>query len=144
MSYVYTLEPEDNGWLLVRFPAVPEALTEGETEAEAHGLALDCLVAALEGYARAGRPLPPGDGDPGVPHVVTLPSLAAAKLAVYEAMHARGWTRARLAAELGVTENAVRRLLDPRNNSQMWVIDEALARMGRRLSVGLAPAEEAA
>jgi hypothetical protein len=41
----------------------------------------------------------------------------------------------------GVTENAVRRLLDLRHNSHLWVIDEALARMGRRLSIGLAEAE---
>jgi ribosome-binding protein aMBF1 (putative translation factor) len=64
--------------------------------------------------------------------------LVTAKLAVYEAMRISGWSRAKLAAELGVTENAVRRLLDLRHNSHLWVIDDALARMGRRLSIELA------
>ena len=32
VGYRYDLEPQDNGWWLVRFPEVPEALTEGETE----------------------------------------------------------------------------------------------------------------
>jgi len=31
-GYHYTLEREENGWWLVRFPGIPEALTEGETE----------------------------------------------------------------------------------------------------------------
>jgi len=35
-GFPYTLEPEENGWWLVRFPDVPEALTEGETREEAH------------------------------------------------------------------------------------------------------------
>ena len=47
-GYRYALEREDNGWWLVRFPDVAEALTEGETEAEARANAIDCLIAALE------------------------------------------------------------------------------------------------
>ena len=140
-GYEYTLEREENGWWLVRFPGVPEALTEGETEAEARGLAVDCLVAALEGYIHLGKPLPrSGPRDSSADRAIP-PSLVTAKLAVYESMRSRGWSRAKLAAELGVTENAVRRLLDLRHNSHLWVIDEALARMGRRLSIELAEAE---
>jgi antitoxin HicB len=58
LGYPYTLEREENGWWLVRFPAIPEALTEGETEAEANANALDCVTTALEGYIKDGRPLP--------------------------------------------------------------------------------------
>jgi antitoxin HicB len=57
-GYRYELERQENGWWLVRFPAIPEALTEGETEQEARVNALDCVVVALEGYMKAGRPLP--------------------------------------------------------------------------------------
>ena len=53
LGYRYTLEPQENGWWLVRFPEIPEALTEGETEEEARANAADC-----EGYMKAGRPLP--------------------------------------------------------------------------------------
>jgi hypothetical protein len=34
-------------------------------------------------------------------------------------------------------ENAVRRLLDLRHSSQMWIIDEALAKMNAELSIDL-------
>ena len=57
-GYRYTLETQENGWTLVRFPGIPEALTEGDSEAEARANALDCVIAALEGYMKAGRPLP--------------------------------------------------------------------------------------
>ncbi len=58
VGYCYTLEQQQNGWWLVRFPEVPEALTEGETEQAAHDSAIDCMMAALAGYVKAGRPIP--------------------------------------------------------------------------------------
>ena len=136
-GYRFTLEHESNGWWLVRFPDVPEALTEGETKDEAREHALDCLLSALEGYMKAGRPVPrpsrPRRGD----ERASLPSLVTAKLAVYDTMRARGWSRLKLARELGVAENAVRRLLNLRHGSQMHLIDEALAKMDAELPIDL-------
>jgi antitoxin HicB len=57
-GYRYELERQENGWWLVRFPEIPEALTEGETEEEARANAVDCVIVALEGYVKAGRRLP--------------------------------------------------------------------------------------
>ena len=136
-GYRFTLETQENGWQLVRFPAFPEALTEGETEAEARANALDCLLAAIEGYMKAGAPLPRDAAGRAEAGRVALPSLVTAKLAVYETMRARGWTKVRLAMELGMPENSVRRLLDLRHASQMWVIDAALAKMDAELPIDL-------
>src|SRR5437879_1512601 len=91
-GYRYTLGRQDNGWWLVRFPGVPEALTEGETEAEARANACDCIIAALEGYMKAGRPLPRAGARYSGPRRAVLPSLVTAKLAVYETMRAHGWS----------------------------------------------------
>jgi antitoxin HicB len=136
-GYRYTLERQKNGWWLVRFPGIPEALTEGETEEEARASALDCVIAALEGYMKAGKPVPrEGVGNSG-PNRAVLPSLVTAKLAVYETMRARGWSKVKLAKELGMSENSVRRLLDLRHSSHMWVIDAALAKMNAELSIDL-------
>ncbi len=68
---------------------------------------------------------------------MVLPSLVTAKLAVYETMRARGWSKVKLARELGMSENSVRRLLDLHHSSQMWIIDEALAKMNAELSIDL-------
>jgi antitoxin HicB len=136
-GYRYTLERQKNGWWLVRFRGIPEALTEGETEQEARANARDCVIAALEGYMKAGRPLPrEGAGHSGADRAV-LPSLVTAKLAVYETMRGRRWSKVRLAKELGTSENAVRRLLDLDHSSHMWIIDEALAKMNAELSIDL-------
>jgi antitoxin HicB len=136
LGYRFVLERQENGWRLVRFPSVPEALTEGETEREARANALDCVVTALEGYMKAGRPLPRPGALSG-PDRAVLPSLVTAKLAVYETMRFRGWSKARLAKALDVPENSVRRLLDLRHNSHMRLIDEALAKMNAELRVDL-------
>ena len=137
VGYRYTLERQENGWWLVRFPAIPEALTEGETADEARTSALDCVIAALEGYMKTGKPLPRESAGRSGSDRAVLPSLVTAKLAVYETMRAHGWSKVRLARELGASENSVRRLLDLRHSSQMWVIDAALAKMNAELSIDL-------
>ena len=136
-GYRYRLERQENGWWLVRFPGIPEALTEGETEKVARDNAVDCVLAALEGYMKAGRPLPrQGASSSGADRAI-MPSLVTAKLAVYETMRERGWSKVKLAKQLGMPENSVRRLLDLRHSSHMWVIDEALKKMNAELSIDL-------
>jgi antitoxin HicB len=137
VGYRYALERQENGWWLVRFPEIPEALTEGETEEEARANASDCVVTALEGYTKAGRPIPrPSQPDLKLYRAV-LPTLVAAKLAVYETMRDRGWSKLKLAKELGIPENSVRRLLNLRHSSHLWTIDAALAKMNAELSIDL-------
>jgi mRNA interferase HigB len=58
-----------------------------------------------------------------------------AKLAVYDTMRARG--RSKLAKKLGMSENSVRRLLDLRHSSHVWIIDEALSKMNAELQASL-------
>jgi antitoxin HicB len=136
-GYRYTLERQENAWWLVRFPGIPEALTEGKTQEEARANAVDCVIAALEGYMKAGRPLPRQGAAHSGPNRAVLPSLVTAKLAVYETMRARGWSKLKLAKQLGMPENSMRRLLDLRHRSQMWIIDEALAKMKAELPIDL-------
>ena len=79
------LEPQADGTVLVSFPDIPEALTEGETEEEALAEAQDCLAAALEGYVEARRPLPHPSPACGRSLVAPPPTLAA-ELALYGAL----------------------------------------------------------
>ena len=106
-GYRYSMERQANGWWLVRFPEIHEALTEGETKEEARANARDCVIAALEGYMKSGRPLPRGRARHSGTDRAILPSLVTAKLAVYETMRGHGWSKVRLregarhAGELG-------------------------------------------
>ena len=58
------------GTVLVSFPDVPEALTEGATRAEALSEAVDCLMAALGAYvSHRGIHQPPCPIQSGFPHL---------------------------------------------------------------------------
>lgn len=58
VAWPVEMAPQEDGTILVSFPDIPEALTEGETEDEAMAQAQDCLIAALGGYVAARRPIP--------------------------------------------------------------------------------------
>ena len=134
MTYPVRLERDDRGAVLVSFPDIPEALTEGATEGEALAEAQDCLIAALGGYMDDRRDIPrpsPGRGRP----LVALPALAAAKIALYRAMRERGLSNAALARRLGTMEGTVRRLIDLDHRSHIGQVETALAALGQRLVV---------
>ena len=130
------LQRQDGGSIFVSFPDIPEALTEGETETEALSQARDCLIATLGGYVGARRDIPapsPARGRTTIP----LPALAAAKIALYTAMRAQGIGNTALAVRLGLSEGAVRRLIDLDHRSHIGQIETALHAVGQRLTVGI-------
>ena len=65
LAYPVNLERQEDGSILVSFPDIPEALTDGVTEEEARAEAEGCLIAALGGYIQTRRAIPrpsPGRG----------------------------------------------------------------------------------
>ena len=134
LAYPVKLETEGGNSVLVSFPDIPEALTEGSTKREALAEARDCLIAALGGYVEGRRDIPrpsPGRGRP----LVALPALVAAKIALYRAMRERGLGNAALAKQLGTVEGTVRRLLDLDHRSHIGQVEAALHVLGQRLVV---------
>ena len=132
--YHLTLERDEDGRVLVSFPDVPGALTDGADEAEALALADDCLIAALGGYMALRQPIPQPNPD-AAPFHVDLPPLVAAKLALYEALRAKGLDETAFAGMLGMSHPNVRRLLDLDNRSHIGEVEKALALLGKRLVV---------
>ena len=134
LAYPVRLETGDDGAVLVSFPDIPEALTEGATEQEALAEAQDCLIAALGGYVDGRRSIPKPSPGRGLP-LVALPALVAAKIALYRAMRERGLSNAALARQLGSVEGAVRRLIDLDHRSHIGQVETALHALGQRLVV---------
>jgi antitoxin HicB len=129
------LDPEPDGSAVnVSFPDVPEALTWGDDDAEALILAEDCVTGALRGYIKRGWSIPKPSAAHGRP-TVTLPPLVTAKLALYEAMREQGVSPADMAARRGLTDTAVRRLLDLDHRSHIDQVEAALRCLGKRLEV---------
>ncbi len=134
LAWPVDLQRQEDGAFLVSFPDIPEALTEGATEADALTQARDCLIAALGGYVGERRPIPQPSPARGRASVA-LPVLMAAKIALYGAMRAQGVGNTALAARLGHTEGAVRRLIDLDHRSHIGQIETALHALGQRFTV---------
>jgi antitoxin HicB len=131
--YPYTVHQRADGAWQVRFPDVPEALTEGDTEEEAHALAQDALLAALGGLAKLKRAIP----EPSKAHghaIVVVPMLQSAKLALYQAMREQGLNNVTLARRLGKQENEVRRMLDLDHETKIGSLENALRHLGKRIA----------
>ena len=124
-AYPITLASQRNGAILVSFPDVPEALTEGESELEALAEAQDCLIAALGGYIFRGWAIP----DPSIAgsrRTVQLPQRVTGKLALYAAMRERKILPGTLAEKLGKPPSWVDRLLDLDERSHAAHLHDAL------------------
>lgn len=126
---------ERDGVVVVSFPDVPEAITEGSGEADALREAEDALGVALLSYPLRGLPLPKPRTRAG-PSITVAPEVAA-KLAVLEAFAASGVSKSELARRLDVSENEARRILDPLHATKLPRLSQALAALGRRLVVGV-------
>lgn len=139
-TYSANIDVDTAGFYFVTFPDIPEAGTDAQTREEALHAALDALIAALGGYIAAQRLLPaPSHFQPGQV-MMPLPILVVAKLALYDAMRRAKVTNVELGRRLGISEGAVRRLLDLDHRSHIGHVEAALAALGRRLVVDVSAA----
>ena len=120
---------------VVTFPDVYGANTGGWSWQEALEMAEDCLSVALRFYVddREDIPVPSPLADGQV--LIPVPLLVAAKLTLYTAMRKQSITNVDLAAQLGLQEKAVERLLDPMRRSHISQIEKALRAVGHSLVV---------
>jgi len=137
MVYAYpcNLTPDEDGGLVASFPDVPEAITCGENRSRALEMAEDALATALAGYVQEKWEIPvPSALDEGQ-DLVAVPTVVAAKLALYSAMRAQHITKVELAGRLGISESAVRKLADPDHRSHISQVQKALRAIGHSLVI---------
>lgn len=140
--YPVELTELENGSFMARFPDVPEAITAGNSPANALEWAQDALHVALSGYMDDNAPIPlPSQPEPGQPTVEVSP-LVAVKLGIYSLMLQHGITRARLARLLHCDARQVRRLLDLDHQSTFDQLLDALEVLGSKLDVVITPLEQ--
>jgi antitoxin HicB len=140
-TFVYRarFEPGDHRAVVVSFPDVPEAITEGRNEAEAYSQAEEALGLALLSYPARGLPLPkPRARSAGLVSITVEPSIAA-KLALLEAIRKKGISQRAFARLLGKDEKEARRILDPRHPTKLATLTAALRKLGQRLVIAVEP-----
>ena len=140
-TFVYhaRFEPGEDHGIVVSFADVPEAITQGDDEADAYAQAEEALGLALLTYPARGLPLPRSKARGADLVPVAVEPEVAAKLAVIEAVRTAGITKSEFARRIGKDEKEARRILDPRHPTKLPTLTAALRELGQRLVIGVEP-----
>ena len=131
LAYPIELE-DDDGTVLATSPDFPELTTFGDDRGEALARAVGALEEAVAAHIHDGRDVPsPSSGEVRV----TLPTLTAVKVILYQGMREQGVGKAELARRLGWHLPQVDRVLDLQHRSRLDRMDAALGAIGRCLQV---------
>jgi len=138
-SYKYpaNFTPADEGGFVITFPDVPEVVTQGETIDNCVEEASDALEEAIIGRINLGEAIPVPSAPQHGQYAIPLPAPSALKAALYEEIRAQGRTKVQMAADLGIDEKEIRRLLDPHHPSKLPRIAEILERVGKHVVVSI-------
>jgi antitoxin HicB len=140
-TYAAEFERGDKRGIVVSFPDVPEAITQGDDMVDARVQAEEALGLALLTYPERGLPLPKArTRGKGLAMVAVAPDVAA-KLAVLEAFAAAGIGKSELGRRMRKDEKEIRRILDPKHPTKLPAMVEALRALGKRIVISI---EEAA
>jgi antitoxin HicB len=133
--YPVRLEADEIGRLVVHFPDLPEALTDGADEAEALAEASDCLSEALAGRIHRREEIPSPSPLPSGAHAVEPDPTIALKAALYEALDDLAMTMAELGKRLGIDERQAARLIDPKARTPLSKLEAALSALGYTIGI---------
>lgn len=138
-TFVYgaKFEPGEKRGVVVSFPDVPEAITQGRDAADAMEQAEEALALALLSYPERGLPVPKARARGRGLTPVSLDPEAAAKIALLDALRERDLSKSAFARMIGKDEREVRRMLDPYHATKMATLAEALRALNRRMVVAV-------
>jgi antitoxin HicB len=134
LAYPVELTP-DGKFLMVTFPDIPEANSQGDSVEDALKMAADALETALDFYFDAGRPVPAPSKPKRGQHTVELRASVAAKVLLLNEMSSQKVRPSELARRLRVTRQEVNRLIDRRYTSKIDGIATALKALGKTMEI---------
>lgn len=134
--YPVTLTPDEaDGGFVVTFVDIPEAITQGDTEAEALSAAKDALESALDFYFEDKRVVPAPSKAKRGQNVIELPASLSAKVLLLNEMVTQDVRPAELARRLNTTPQEVNRLTNLRHTTRIDGIAAALQALGKHLDM---------
>jgi antitoxin HicB len=134
LTYPATLTRDGSGYL-VRFPDIPEALTQGKTREKALEMAADALRTAMDFYFEDARPVPMPSRVKRGQVGVELPPSMAAKVLLLNTMLEQRVTAAELARRLHTSPQSVTRLVNLNHTTKIDTVADALKAMGRHMEL---------
>lgn len=134
-EYAAIFAPDKDGRIVVSFPDLPEALTDGANLAEAMSEAEDCLSEAIQARLDVGEEIPePSPAQVGQT-LVPVEITTALKAAVVERMRAQGVKQIQLAQAMKIDGKDVRRLLDPKHRTKVGALEQAMRVLGGKVTL---------
>lgn len=116
---------------------LPELNSFGDDVEHAIREAMDAIETTLSLYVDQRRAIPSASAPQKDEHVVHLPAVTVAKIALWNELIARDMRKADLCRLLGVAQTQGDRLVDFLHTSKMEALENALAALGKRLSVSV-------
>ena len=110
MQYPAVFETDtDDGGYVVKFRDIPEAITQGDDDAEAMAMAEEVLISSIEFYLQNKRPIPSASKVRRGERLVPLPANISAKVLLLNEMLAQNVGTSELARRMGFEEAPTRR-----------------------------------
>lgn len=135
MKYAATFKPTERGGFVVTFRDIPEAITQGDTEAEALDMAADALLTAMDFYFEDRRPVPAPSKAQAGERLIELPLSASAKVMLLNEMLAQNVRAADLARRMDIKPQEVTRIIDLAHATKIDTLAAAFKAMGRELVI---------
>lgn len=133
MKYPAIFTPASEGGFVVTFRDIPEAITQGDSEAEALSEAQDALVTAMDFYFEDRRSVPAPSKACAGEVLIALPLSVSAKVLLLNAMIEGSVRPSELARLMGVKPQEVNRIINLSHTTKIDTIAEAMSAMGREL-----------
>jgi antitoxin HicB len=124
-----------DGGFVVTFADIPEAISQGETEAEAMKAAYAALETALDFYFDDKRAVPAPSKAAAGQAVIGLSASLSAKVLLLNEMIYQNIRPAELARRLGTRPQDVNRLTNLRHTTRIDSIAAALQAMGKQMDI---------
>lgn len=134
-EYAIRFEKGDGPGYAVFCRDLPQLNSYGDDIAHALSEAVDAIESTLSLYVDERQVIPEASAPMERERVVRLPMVTVAKIVLWNAMMERGMRKADLCRLLGVSQTQGDRLVDFLHTSKMEQLENALAALGKRLSV---------
>ncbi len=141
LSYRIDLTEDEDGSILVTSPDFPELTTFGDSKEHAALMAAgaieEAIAARMHAHQKLPRPASRQEAAKHKSHAVPLPAMTALKVGLYRALLDSGLTRAELARSLGWHREQVDRLFRLNHASQITQLEQAFAKLGSEIEIGI-------
>jgi antitoxin HicB len=137
MKYPATFTSAEEGGFVIEFRDIPEAITQGDDEADALHMAADALLTCMTIYFDDRRAVPMPSAPQEGERMIPLPLSAVSKVLLLNEMLAQDVGPSELARRMGTSKQEANRLTDLKHATKIDRIADAMTVLGRELDLVL-------